>query len=337
MHGMVGALIRAGFAVDGSLPIRTEPRQLGRAPTASAALSSSVWLVCRKRPASAQPGWAGPVLEQMRANIPVQMRRFWDARHSWSRLPAGRHRSGARAFSRHPVVFREFRHDGKREAMPVDSAARGQHVRNHSLCKPWNKLVRLREDVKRAVVAGVRRRSVRCGQSHRESDPNATARPRPHPSPPGPGHRRRELPSGCVARSQGDPSDGVMALDGGRGRRQAATSMQISGASWMVLPMLVGGRIPKRDGRQGAEIACLGRLLRQAGFGEWHPRHRRRTGPTRMLRHPWSVIAFRLPLPYGLRALHPDPARIPNATPRRATAGRWNQCWRPRPRKAWAR
>ena len=48
---LVSALIRAGFVVTGSWPIRTEreprPRSL-----ASAALAASIWLVCRKRPAS---------------------------------------------------------------------------------------------------------------------------------------------------------------------------------------------------------------------------------------------------------------------------------------------
>ena len=75
---LVGALIRAGFVVDGSLPIQTERGARARAH-GSAALSSSVWLVCRKRPAAAKPGYDRPVLAAMRANITEQMRRFWDA------------------------------------------------------------------------------------------------------------------------------------------------------------------------------------------------------------------------------------------------------------------
>ena len=47
---LVGALIRAGFVVDGSWPIQTEMGNRNRA-IGSAALASSVWLVCRKRPA----------------------------------------------------------------------------------------------------------------------------------------------------------------------------------------------------------------------------------------------------------------------------------------------
>ena len=46
---LAAALIRAGFVVDGSWPIQTERQSRTRA-MASAALSSSVWIVCKKRP-----------------------------------------------------------------------------------------------------------------------------------------------------------------------------------------------------------------------------------------------------------------------------------------------
>ena len=75
---LVSALIRAGFAVTGSWPVRTEMQNRQRS-LASAALSSSIWLVCRKRPASAGGGWDTRVLEEMRANITGQLRDFWDA------------------------------------------------------------------------------------------------------------------------------------------------------------------------------------------------------------------------------------------------------------------
>src|SRR5262249_2664790 len=45
---LVSAIIRAGFVVDGSWPIQTEMGNRTRA-LSSAALSSSVWLVCNKR------------------------------------------------------------------------------------------------------------------------------------------------------------------------------------------------------------------------------------------------------------------------------------------------
>ena len=45
----------------------------------SAALSSSIWLVCRKRPRNARPGWEAPVLAEMREKITHHLRDFWDA------------------------------------------------------------------------------------------------------------------------------------------------------------------------------------------------------------------------------------------------------------------
>ena len=52
---LVSAMIRAGFVVDGSWPIQTEMEQ-SDASAVSAALASSVWLVCKKRPQTARPG-----------------------------------------------------------------------------------------------------------------------------------------------------------------------------------------------------------------------------------------------------------------------------------------
>ena len=74
---LVAALIRAGFVVTGSWPIRTEMQNRQRS-LASAALASSVWLVCRKRP-PAGPGWDAAVLAEMRGNITRRLRSFWDA------------------------------------------------------------------------------------------------------------------------------------------------------------------------------------------------------------------------------------------------------------------
>ena len=75
---LVSGIIRAGFVVDGSWPIQTEMGNRTRA-LASAALASSVWLVCKKRPIAARPGWDNNVLEEMRTNIAVKLREFWDA------------------------------------------------------------------------------------------------------------------------------------------------------------------------------------------------------------------------------------------------------------------
>ena len=62
---LVSAMIRAGFLVDASWPIMTERSSRMRS-MGSAALSSSVWLVCRKRAASARSGWDNSVMEEMR-------------------------------------------------------------------------------------------------------------------------------------------------------------------------------------------------------------------------------------------------------------------------------
>jgi hypothetical protein len=75
---LVSAIIRAGFVFDGSWPIATEMANRTRALT-SAALASSVWLVCRKRDSVAKVGWDNRVMAEMRENIAVQLREFWDA------------------------------------------------------------------------------------------------------------------------------------------------------------------------------------------------------------------------------------------------------------------
>jgi putative DNA methylase len=75
---LVAAIIRAGFLVDGSWPIATEMANRTRA-LASAALASSVWLVCRKRDPLAKVGWDNRVMAEMRENIAAQLREFWDA------------------------------------------------------------------------------------------------------------------------------------------------------------------------------------------------------------------------------------------------------------------
>lgn len=74
---LVSGIIQAGFIVNGSWPIQTEMTNRTRSQT-SAALSSSVWLVCKKRPPTTRSGWDNKVLEEMRTNISTQLRDFWD-------------------------------------------------------------------------------------------------------------------------------------------------------------------------------------------------------------------------------------------------------------------
>ncbi|GHU11236.1 hypothetical protein FACS1894185_4130 [Betaproteobacteria bacterium] len=75
---LVAAIIRAGFVVDGSWPIQTEMGTRMRAMS-SAALSSSVWLVCKKRDPQTKAGWDAQVLKEMETNITTKLRDFWDA------------------------------------------------------------------------------------------------------------------------------------------------------------------------------------------------------------------------------------------------------------------
>lgn len=99
---LVAALIRAGFVVDGSWPIQTEMGTRTRA-MASAALSSSVWIVCKKRP-PARPGWDNTVLNEMRENITQQLRDFWDAGIRGPDFVWAATGPALEAFSKHPVV-----------------------------------------------------------------------------------------------------------------------------------------------------------------------------------------------------------------------------------------
>ena len=99
---LVAALIRAGFVVDGSWPIQTEMSNRNRA-ISSAALASSVWLVCKKRP-PARPGWDNNVLNEMRGNITQQLRDFWDAGIRGPDFVWAATGPALEAFSKHPVV-----------------------------------------------------------------------------------------------------------------------------------------------------------------------------------------------------------------------------------------
>ena len=99
---LVRALIRAGFVVTGSWPIRTEMQNRQRS-LASAALSSSIWLACRKRPQT-RPGWDGPVLGEMRETITQRLRDFWDAGIRGPDFVWAATGPALEAFSRFPAV-----------------------------------------------------------------------------------------------------------------------------------------------------------------------------------------------------------------------------------------
>ena len=126
---LVAALIRAGFVVDGSWPIQTEMGTRTRA-MASAALSSSVWIVCKKRPAS-RPGWDTTVLNEMRDNITQQLRDFWDAGIRGPDFVWAATGPALEAFSKHPVVKKanDPEPTNDRLGVPARSAAHGRRFR----------------------------------------------------------------------------------------------------------------------------------------------------------------------------------------------------------------
>ncbi|MEZ5399162.1 MAG: DUF1156 domain-containing protein [Bryobacteraceae bacterium] len=98
---LVSAIIRAGFVVDGSWPIRTE---MPHKAAAGARLASSVWLVCRKRPEAARPGWDNNTLEEMRRNIRESLRGFWDAGIRGPDFVWAATGPALEAYSKYPVV-----------------------------------------------------------------------------------------------------------------------------------------------------------------------------------------------------------------------------------------
>ena len=100
---LVSAIIRSGFVVTASWPIQTERRSRQRSRS-SAALASSIWLVCRKRATTAKTGWDNRVLKAMRENITEQLRKFWDAGIRGPDFVWAATGPALEAFSRHPFV-----------------------------------------------------------------------------------------------------------------------------------------------------------------------------------------------------------------------------------------
>jgi adenine-specific DNA methylase len=100
---LVAAIIRAGFVVDGSWPIQTERAARTRS-IGAAALSSSIWLVCKKRPATARAGWDEAVILEMQQTIPERLRAFWDAGIRGPDFVWAATGPALESYSRHPVV-----------------------------------------------------------------------------------------------------------------------------------------------------------------------------------------------------------------------------------------
>jgi putative DNA methylase len=100
---LVSSIIKAGFIVEGSWPIQTEMGNRTRA-ISSAALSTSIWLICSKRYSSTRPGWDNKVLDEMRANIRTQLRDFWDAGIRGPDFVWAATGPALEAYSQYPVV-----------------------------------------------------------------------------------------------------------------------------------------------------------------------------------------------------------------------------------------
>jgi len=98
---LASSIIRGGFTVDASWPIETE---MPNKAAGGARLSSSIWLVCRKRPATARPGWDNAVLDEMRGNIKTKLREFWDSGIRGPDFVWAATGPALEAYSKHPVV-----------------------------------------------------------------------------------------------------------------------------------------------------------------------------------------------------------------------------------------
>ena len=75
---LVKSMIESGLVVTTSWPIDTEQEGRMRAQ-GSAALATSLWMVCRKRPANAKKGRYSEVKREMQKRITERLRYFWDA------------------------------------------------------------------------------------------------------------------------------------------------------------------------------------------------------------------------------------------------------------------
>ena len=71
-------MIESGLVVTASWPIDTE-RGARMSAQGNASLATSLWLVCRKRPANAKAGHYGKVKREMQERITERLRYFWDA------------------------------------------------------------------------------------------------------------------------------------------------------------------------------------------------------------------------------------------------------------------
>jgi putative DNA methylase len=100
---LVSAIIRSGFVVVGSWPIQTERASRTRS-FGSAALSTSIWLICKKRPNDNRPGWDNHLLDEINQKITKRLRDFWDVGIRGPDFVWAATGPALEAYSQYPVV-----------------------------------------------------------------------------------------------------------------------------------------------------------------------------------------------------------------------------------------
>lgn len=102
---LINALIRSGFRVESSWPLKTERPGRTRANN-SAALESSIFLTCQKRPVSAGIGMYKQVREEMESSIMGRLQEFWDSGIRGADFFFSAIGPGLTAYSKHTEVKR---------------------------------------------------------------------------------------------------------------------------------------------------------------------------------------------------------------------------------------
>ena len=103
---LVSAIVKAGFVVTGSWPIQTEHGAIAHALMASAALASSIWMVCKKRPPPPKPVGKAPSSPTCTSTSP-QLRDFWDAGIRGPDFVWAATGPALESFSQYPAVRKE--------------------------------------------------------------------------------------------------------------------------------------------------------------------------------------------------------------------------------------
>ena len=185
--------------------------------------------------------------------------------------------------------------------------------------KPWNKLVRLREDVRSGEL------SLQEFAADLFDVVNRTGK-RPIYEQPArffpltfATTGLRDIVAGTAERLRGKSAKAIrqMAMTYGGGKTHTLVTLTHIFRDPDALPDVpsvhefqsaMGGKAPKSR----VSAVCFDKLDLESGIRAIAP-----DGSARMLRHPWSVIAFQLAGADGLRALHPDGADAERDTPPR--------------------